>query len=137
MKRWACDTSALINNGSEQPVKGMAIKGIWVQGTAALINTLLSVGLLLVLARSLGPISFANYSVLLNAGIVALVAMEGGYPLLAYRETARASATLNVWQGRLLTLATGHTLCVAFLLALVPVGSWLGQDAVAWWSVVW
>lgn len=115
----------------------MAIKGIWVQGAAAMINTLLSVGLLLVLARNLGPSSFGNYSVLLNAGVIALVAIEGGYPLLAYRETALVSATMGVWQGRVLALAAGHGICVALLLALVPMGSWLGQDAIAWWSVVW
>ena len=114
----------------------MAIKGIWVQGAAALINTLLSVGLSLVLARSLGPSSFGNYSVLLNAGIVALVVIEGGYPLLAYRETALTSTALSVWQGRVLALAAGYAVCVALLLALIPVGSWLGQDAIAWWSVV-
>lgn len=114
----------------------MAIKGIWVQSAAALINAVLSFVLLLILARHLGPLVFGNYSVLLNAGIIALVAIEGGYPLLIYRETALASEALAQWRNRILGLAVGSGLAVALVLSTVPIGPWLGQASTAWWAVL-
>lgn len=114
----------------------MTIKGIGIQGAAALTNALLSFGLLLILARQLGPVTFGDYSVLLNAGVIALVAIEGGYPLLVYRETAAASPTLILWQRRILPLAASSGIVVVLLLSIVPVGTWLGQNLTAWWAVL-
>jgi O-antigen/teichoic acid export membrane protein len=114
----------------------MPTKGVWVQSAGALINALLSFALLLLLAQQLGPLAFGNYSVLLNAGVIALVAIEGGYPLLVYRETALVSAALAPWHERLLGLAVGGGLVVALALAVVPVGPWLGQNYADWWAVL-
>ena len=114
----------------------MKIKGVWAQSAGALINALLSFALLLILARQLGPLAFGSYSVLLNAGIIALVAIEGGYPLLVYRETALASEALAPWRNRIPGLAVGSGLAVALVLAMVPVEPWLGQDHKAWWAVL-
>lgn len=114
----------------------MEIKGIWVQSAAALINALLSFVLLLMLARHLGPLAFGNYSVLLNSGVIALVAIEGGYPLLVYRETAVTSDALVQWRGHILGLSVGSGLAVALALAIVPIGPWLAQTYAAWWAVL-
>jgi O-antigen/teichoic acid export membrane protein len=114
----------------------MATKGVWVQSAGALINALLSFVLLLLLAQQLGPLAFGNYSVLLNTGVIALVAIEGGYPLLVYRETALVSGALESWHERLPGLAVGGGLAVALALAVVPVGPWLGQSYADWWAVL-
>ena len=114
----------------------MTMKGVRAQGLGAFVNALLSFGLLLVLARQLGPTTFGDYSVLLNAGSIALVVIEGGYPMLVYRETALNSAVLMPWRGGLLPLAVGSVLALTLLLAILPIGPWLSQGYVAWWAVL-
>ena len=114
----------------------MAIKAVGAQAVGAFLNALLSLGLLLVLARQLGPLAFGNYSVLLNAGAIALVVMEGGYPLLMYRETVLASHAFAQWHHRILGIAVGAGLLAGSALAMVPVGPWLGQSYWAWWAVL-
>jgi O-antigen/teichoic acid export membrane protein len=114
----------------------MVIKGIKTQTAAAAINALLSFVLMMALARMLGTSGFADYSVLLNAGTLALVLLEGGYALLVYRETAAVSHAFERWQDRLLPLFTGYAVIVAFVLGLLPVGMILGQGVTAWWAVV-
>jgi O-antigen/teichoic acid export membrane protein len=114
----------------------MATKGVGVQSAGGLINALLSFVLLLLIAQQLGPFEFGNYSVLLNAGVIALVVVEGGYPLLVYRETALASGALAPWRERLPGLAVGGGLAVALALAVVPIGPWLGQSYTDWWAVL-
>jgi O-antigen/teichoic acid export membrane protein len=96
----------------------------------------LSFGLVIVLARQLGPTVFGDYSLALNVGMVALVAIEGGYPLLLYRETAAASKAFLPWQGRLLPLAIGYALAVVLALAIIPIGFWLGHSFGVWWAVL-
>ena len=114
----------------------MAIKGVWAQVGGALLNALLSFFLLLVLARQFSLASFADYSVLLNAGTIALMIIEGGYPLLVYRETALTSASLIPWRDQFLSLAVGSGLAAMLVMAALPIGPWLGQGYMAWWAVL-
>lgn len=101
---------------------------------------MLSFALMLILARTLGPEGFAHYSVLLNAGTIALIVIEGGYPQLLYRETAASSMALRQQRGRLLSLACGSGVLFVLLLAFLPVGFLLGhglwQAYLTWWAVL-
>jgi O-antigen/teichoic acid export membrane protein len=114
----------------------MVISGIKAQTAAAAINALLSFVLMMALARMLGTSRFADYSVLLNAGVLALMVLEGGYALLVYRETAAVSRLLLPWQAQLLPLSTAYALCMALWLGLLPVGTLLDQSNAAWYGVV-
>lgn len=114
----------------------MIIKGIKAQTAASVTNALLSFVVMMALARMLGTGSSANYSVLLNAGVLALMVLEGGYAVLAYRETSAATQQFLPWHDQLLPLFTGYALCMALLLGLLPISGLLGQSSVAWLAVM-
>ena len=109
----------------------MIIKGIKAQTAASVTNVLLSFVLMMALARMLGTGSSTNYSVLLNAGVLDLMVLEGGYAVLAYRETAAATQQFLPWHDQLMPLFTRYALCMALLLGLLPISGLLGQSSVA------
>lgn len=59
------------------------------------VNAGISLGLMVLLARMLGPHGFSDYSTLLNAAVIALVLLEGG---IRRSITANGFIRLRAWR---------------------------------------
>lgn len=90
------------------------------------IAAVVSLGLMLVLARSLGVDSFGSYVSTLNAATLLLILIEGGWPTLVYRGLASNDTPLT-HQTRM-ARALGHVMLLTGLLWVV---SWLGHGKFA------
>jgi O-antigen/teichoic acid export membrane protein len=107
-----------------------------VQTAGAATNALLSFALVVALARLLGPAGFGHYSALLNGAVLALVLIEGGFATLGYREGVHPTPALAPWSGRLPAIVAGQLLLAALIVAMLPVGRWLGAGEGGWWAAV-
>lgn len=107
-------------------VHSVVLRSIASQTAAAGFNAGVSVLLLLLLARWLGPDAFAMYSAVLSGAVLALVAIEGGWSTLLFRD---GSGDARMAPERI-ALAVGHVLAAcatgAALLALLWI--WLPDE---------
>jgi O-antigen/teichoic acid export membrane protein len=108
------------------------------QWVGALISSAISVALIAWLARALQPQEFALFGASLNAGLIALAVMEGGWNSLLYRELASGSAL--PYAARLPAAALAHLVaalgpCVVVLVLLLPSSSTAVSAALCMFAV--
>jgi O-antigen/teichoic acid export membrane protein len=91
------------------------IRAIGIQTLAQAFNAAVSFALVAFLGRQLGTDGFGAYAAILSLATVALVAIEGGWPTLVYRDGigARAEARSQA------SLALGHMLLAGVALATI------------------
>lgn len=82
------------------------IRAATAQWVGALLSGAISVALMAWLARVMGPPEFATFGAALNAALITLVLLDGGWSALLYRELAGASAAPR--SNRLPTAALTH-----------------------------
>ena len=78
------------------------------QWAGALYAAAVSLGLVFVVGRSLGPRAFGNYSYALTVAILFVVVQDGGFKRLIFREKTLPSAELLHHQENLMPWALGH-----------------------------
>lgn len=111
---------------------GSVPRAILTQAAGAGFNAAVSLGLVLLLARVLGPASFGEYVALVGFAAWALVLIDGGWAGLLYRETVPTERTQPPAGDRLYARATAHVLLAGAALALVaamlllPLGAAIG-----------
>ena len=80
------------------------------QWGGALYTAAVSLGLVFVVGRYLGPGAFGNYSYALTVAILFVVLQDGGFRRLIVREKTLASTDLVQYQAHLMPWALGHAL---------------------------
>lgn len=102
------------------------IRAAAAQWVGALLSGAISVGLTVWLARVMAPSEFATFGTALNAALIALVLMDGGWSTLLYRELAGGSVAPCAKQMPAAALA--HVVlavgpCVLVLVLVLPSSS--------------
>lgn len=108
------------------PVLPTIASAVLKQSLGVSFSAVVSLGLTLVLARSLGVESFGSYVSTLNAATLLLILIEGGWPTLLYRGLASNDTPLT-HQMRM-ARALGHVMLLTGLLSAM---SWLGRGEFA------
>ena len=89
------------------------------QWLATLFVGAVSFGLVVWLARVMGPATFGQYSYVLTIAALLLILQDGGFKTLLLRENAAASPMLSNWASNLFSLAVGHLITVSAALLLL------------------
>ena len=82
------------------------------QWGGTLYTAAVSLGLVFVVGRSLGPGAFGNYSYALTVAVFFVIFQDGGFRRLIVREKTLASTDLMQYQGHLMPWALGHALVI-------------------------
>lgn len=93
------------------------IAAVTAQAAGAGFNALISFGLILFLARSMGPEGFGGYIALLSTALLGLILIEGGWPTLLYREQVATAPTTAT--SRLTAQALAHIIGATLALCAV------------------
>lgn len=93
-------------------------KAIAAQTAGAVFSALVSFGLLVFLARTMGPAPFGAYVAALSIAILALMVIEGGWPTLLYREAVSLSSRKPGAAGSM-PYALAHAWSAAAILTMV------------------
>lgn len=99
----------------------MILRSLVAQWAATAYVGLVSFALSVLIARQTGPATFGEYSVVLAAGAILAIFIDGGMRNLLLRERTRASAHLAHLSGRLPAIALGHAMTVALVASLLGV----------------
>ena len=83
---------------------------------------LVSLALSVLLARELGPIGFAEYSIALAVGSMLALFLDGGMRNILLREGTRNGKKLEHLPKQLPAIALGHAIAMAVLLSLLVLG---------------
>jgi O-antigen/teichoic acid export membrane protein len=109
------------------------LRPIAFQTAAAGFNAAVSVALLLLLARWLGPDAFAIYSAVLSGAVLALVVIDGGWSTLLFRDGSGQGGVEHHRVGRAVghVLATGALMLTALALAWTSLSPTLRESVAA------
>jgi O-antigen/teichoic acid export membrane protein len=99
----------------------MIIRLLGAQWLAVGFTGLVSLGLSVFIARTLGPDLFGVYSIALSAGALLAILMYGGFSKLLQRERTRVTPTLSQVLPDLPGLSYGHAMLVVLGLSVVAV----------------
>jgi O-antigen/teichoic acid export membrane protein len=99
----------------------MIIRLLGAQWFAAGFVGLVSMGVSVLIARTLGPDLFGVYAIAISAGAVVAVLIDGGFGKLLQRERALATPALAGFTETLPSLAYGHALLMLGVLCLAGV----------------
>ena len=99
----------------------MFFRFLGAQWLAIVYIGVVSFGLSILVARTLGPDLFGVYAVALSVGALAAILIDGGFSKLLQREGARESAALAKIRPDLPALAYGHAIPVIFVLSVLAV----------------
>ena len=94
------------------------VQSIGAQAIGAGLSALTSFALLLFLAREMGAAGFGDYAAVLSLASILLIAIEGGWPTLIYRESVQVRSSASP-ATRLAEMALGHMLLLGSGLALL------------------
>lgn len=109
----------------------MLIRAMGAQGLGAAFSAVVSLLLLLFLARALGAVAFGAYVAVLSTALLGLILIEGGWPTLVYREGASADADIGSVE-RLTAQGTMHI--VLATLALAGIGALIWAAGLTRWG---
>jgi len=97
------------------------LKALGSQWAATIYAAAVSVGLTFALGRRLGPAVFGQYTYILTLASLFAILQDGGFPMLLFRETAKADLTTVPGRPGLMPMALGHLAATTALgLCLVP-----------------
>ena len=99
----------------------MVFRFLGAQWLAIAYIGLVSFGLSILVARTLGPDLFGIYAVALSVGALAAILIDGGFSKLLQRERARESIALAEIGPALPALAYGHAMLVIVALSILAV----------------
>ncbi len=99
----------------------MILRFLGTQWLAAGFVGLVSLGLSILVARTLGPELFGVYGIAISAGALLAMVMDGGFNKLIQRERARATPSLAPVLPILPGLALGHAIRAMLLMSVLAV----------------
>lgn len=102
------------------------------QALGAGFNALVSLALVLWLARVMGVESFGHYVAVLSGATVGLIVLEGGWSALLYRECAAGRPAHDV-----MAHATAHLVWTGGLAVLMCLMWWLADKRAMAWMTAW
>ncbi|MDP3520543.1 MAG: hypothetical protein Q8S02_07960 [Hydrogenophaga sp.] len=102
------------------------------QALGAGFNALVSLALVLWLARVMGVESFGHYVAVLSGATVGLIVLEGGWSALLYRECAAGRAGHAV-----MAHATAHVVWTGGLAVLMCLMWWVADKQAMAWAAAW
>lgn len=114
----------------------MILRSLAAQWAATIYAGLVSFALSVFIARQTGPATFGEYSVVLAAGTILAIFIDGGMRNLLLRERTRASTHLAHLSERLPAIALGHATTVALVASLLGVALFTERMALAL-ATVW
>lgn len=124
-----------------QQSKFMIFRLLGAQWLAVGFTGLVSLGLSVFIARTLGPDLFGVYAIALSAGALLAILMDGGFSKLLQRERTRVTPTLSQVLPDLPGLSYGHAMLVVLGLSVVAVAIFpkhaLTTLAALWLLVQW
>ncbi|MDD2660737.1 MAG: oligosaccharide flippase family protein [Methylococcales bacterium] len=99
----------------------MFFRFLGAQWLAIVYIGVVSFGLSILVARTLGPDLFGVYAVALSMGALVAILIDGGFSKLLQREGARESVALSKLRPDLPALAYGHAIPAIFVLSVLAV----------------